>query len=139
MNVQCLEYQLVAERKALSLHTVTGPHLRGTVLSEKSSYQSLHAVWFHSCQHGKGRNRSRSVAAEVLGGEGSELKETVGRKLWSLELFSMLPTMGITKTQACVKNSQKTYTQQRVNFTYELEKYKWKKSLFLNDWNKRKR
>lgn len=123
VNVQCPEYQLVTERNTLSLHTVTGPHLRGTVLSEKSSYQSLQTVWFHSFQSGKGRNTSRSVAAEVLGGEGSELKETVGRNSLGSGTILYAAYGGDYKNSAMCKNSQKTYIQQKVNFTYDkLEK-----------------
>lgn len=139
-NVQCPEYQLVTERNALSLHTVPGPHLRGTVLSEKSLHQSLHTVWFHSSQSGKGRNISRSAATEVLGGDGSKLKETVGI-LWGLELFCTLPSVGITRIQPCVRTHRKhTHNKKWILLMINLKnEYKWKKSLFLNDWNTRKR
>ena len=63
------------------------------------------------------------MAAEVLGGEGSELKETVGRNSLGSGPILYAACGGDYKNSAMCKNSQKTYIQQKVNFTYDkLEK-----------------
>lgn len=61
-------------------------------------------------------------------------KEVFG--VWNYSLCCL--RWGLQELRHVLRTHRK-HTQQKVNFTYELEKYKWKKSLFLNDWNKRKR
>ena len=73
------------------------------------------------------------MATEVLGGDGSKLKKTVGRNSLGSGTILHAAFSGDYKNSAMCKKSEKTYKQQEVNFTYDkLEKYIQMKKVIIS-------